>query len=97
MPKIEKIEEINAMITEMMPQSWISSELYCPEIELKIKSLLWNIHFYEETVLYGMIPRIYDPKGVLLSSFDRITTNQNCQFYLFKIYENYTKELRSEI
>lgn len=85
------------MITEMMPQSWICSELYCPEIELKIKSLLWNIHFYEETVLYGTIPRVYDPKGILTSSFDRITTNQNCQFYLFNIYQSYTKELRSEI
>lgn len=45
--KLTEVQEIVAMMNEMMPQPQIRKDIFCPESELKIKTILWLLHYYE--------------------------------------------------
>jgi hypothetical protein len=82
------------MMNELMPQPQIRKDVFCPESELKIKTILWLLHYYEETTQYGGIMRVYDPKGLLPTALERLSSNINSPYHLFKTFGVYNKELR---
>jgi hypothetical protein len=79
-----------------LPEPYLREDVFCPEAALKIKSLFWMLHFYEETVIYGSVLKVYDPKNLLIPLFERIGTETN-QFALLNIFDFYTNENRGEI
>lgn len=96
-PKVQNISEIISLISELMPQTGMRKGLFCPEVELKLKTILWMVYFYEETAIYGAIPRVYDPKRLLETSLERIAPSPNNQFFLFKTFNKFSRELRNEV
>jgi len=41
--------------------------------------------------------RVYDPKGLLPTAFQRLSSNVNSHYHIFKTFDSYNRELRSEV
>jgi len=42
-------------------------DLFSDAVRIKVQCLFLTLNNYEETVLYGKIPKVYDPTGIFLN------------------------------
>lgn len=84
LPSLGGLAEMLEMMNDVLPQPCLHDYLFCAEVQIKIKSLFWLLQHYEDTVFYGGIIRVHDPKGILQSVFSSI---DNGPFSLLKRYQ----------
>lgn len=53
------------LFDEFSPQPYLRSDVFCVETRIKIKTLFWLLNNYEESVLFGSILKVYDPKQLM--------------------------------
>jgi hypothetical protein len=94
-PLLAGTEGIMDMMSEFMPHPFMRNDIFCPEVQIKLKTILWLLHFYEETVYYGSFLKVHDPKGLLLTALERIGASPSSHIRLAQSFPGYSKEVRN--
>ena len=89
------VEEVLQLVEAVSPLPLGRWDIFSPALRVKGLAFMLLLHNYEETNLYGHIPRVHDPQGVLPALLREMAHFSNA-FNLLKTFKRYSPELRGE-